>query len=43
VDGEQLFELHFAFAEEMAKGKVRDSKECERHARETIEKFLVPQ
>lgn len=43
VDGEQLFELHFAFGEEMVNGKVRDFKECERHARETIEKFLVPQ
>jgi hypothetical protein len=43
VDGEQLVERHFAFAEEMANGAVRDSEECERHARETIEKFLVPQ
>jgi len=42
VDGARLFEEHFAYAEKLAEGAPFDSADAARHARETIERFLVP-
>lgn len=41
-DGKRLFEEHFAYAEELASGKPFDRADAQRHARETVEKFLIP-
>lgn len=42
VDGQRLFELHFAYAAELAAGRAFDPADAARHARETIAGFLVP-
>ena len=41
VEGQQLFELHFAFAEEMANGRQRTAEECMKHARDCLKYYLV--
>jgi hypothetical protein len=41
LEGQQLFELHFAFAEEMANGRKRTPEECLKHARDSIRYYLV--
>jgi len=39
--GKRLFEEHFAYAEKLADGAPFDSSDAERHARETINKFIA--
>lgn len=41
IEGKQLFELHFEFAEEIANGKTRTAEECERHARDCIKYYVT--
>jgi hypothetical protein len=40
VDGKSLFQIHFAYAEELAQGKTYDAANARRHARETVLSFL---
>lgn len=42
VGGKKLFEEHFAYAEKLESGTRFDAADAERHARKTIESFLVP-
>ena len=41
ADGKRLFEEHFAYAETLSSGTPFNRADAERHARETIYKFLV--
>ncbi len=41
ADGKRLFEEHFAYAAKLASGEPFDPADAERHARETIARFLV--
>lgn len=41
VDGRKLFEEHFAYAEKLEDGAPCDPANAERHARETIVRFLT--
>lgn len=41
VDSRKLFEEHFAYAEKLEDGATYDPADGERHARETIKKFLA--
>ncbi|MEJ1972884.1 MAG: DUF6607 family protein [Lacunisphaera sp.] len=41
VDGSRLYELHFAYTEKLEDGHPYDPADGERHARETIARFLV--
>lgn len=41
VDGSKLFELHFAYTEKLEDGHPYDPADGERHARETIARFLI--
>ncbi len=42
VDKSKLFEVHFAYTEKLEDGAPYDPADGERHARETIAKFLIP-
>jgi hypothetical protein len=42
VDGQSLFEHHFAYAEKLESGQPFDATDAARHARSTIERFLGP-
>jgi hypothetical protein len=42
VDGKQLFEVHFAYAEKLESGQPFDAAAAERHARDTLRSFLQP-
>lgn len=42
VDKSRLFEMHFDYTEKLEDGAAYDPVDGERHARETIAKFLVP-